>query len=64
MTSNGVALVERNDLEVTFGRVAGSIATLSAMVLVLPFVLLAIGAPLALLVRGVAEVLQWLAGLF
>ena len=60
----GVLLIVEEPLEPTFGRVVASVALLSVLVVLLPFVLLALGTPVALVLRALVEVAQWLVAFF
>ena len=60
----GVRLIDEEPLEPTFGRVLVSVALLSVLVFLLPFVLLALGTPVALALRALVEVARWLVASF
>ena len=60
----GVRLIDEEPLEPTFGRVVVSVALVSVLVFLLPFVLLALGTPVALALRALVEVAQWLVAFF
>ena len=61
---DGVRLIEDEPLDPTFGRVVASVAMASVLVLLLPFVLLALGTPVALVLRAAVEVARRLVAFF
>ena len=60
----GIRLIEDESLEPTFGRAIASIALVSVLVVLLPFVLLALGTPVALVLRAFVELAERLVALF